>query len=181
MIRPGNRTLAFKLAHNLLYQNASFFKHALVSTIQIRYTLPMNSSDILLGFDFGTKRIGIAVGQTITRTARPLITIKANQGVPDWEALDKLIKLWRPFALIVGIPLNMDGTPQPLTTAAEQFADALRQQYELPVYGIDERLTTKDAREKIFHQGGYKALQNGQIDSVAAQLILETWFMQNRE
>ena len=94
---------------------------------------------ILLGFDFGMKRIGVAVGQTVTKTARPLETLKAKQGVPHWEKILKLIKTWQPDALIVGIPLNMDGTPQPLTEAAEQFANELKKRFELPVYGIDER------------------------------------------
>lgn len=135
--------------------------------------------EILLGFDFGTKRIGVAVGQTITKTARPLAIIPAKNGEPQWDALDKIVNTWRPDAIVVGIPLNMDGTEQPLTQAAKQFEDALRGRFSIPVFGIDERLTTKDAREQIFQKGGYKALQNGQIDSVAAQLILETWFMQS--
>lgn len=140
-----------------------------------------HSSNILLGFDFGMKRIGIAVGQTITQTARPLETIKAKHGVPEWDKLNKLIKIWQPDLLVVGIPLNMDGTEQPLTQAAKQFADSLREAYKLPVYGIDERLSTKDARERLFNQGGFKALQHGQVDSVAAQLILQNWLSQHTE
>ncbi len=138
-----------------------------------------NTTDILLGFDFGMKRIGIAVGQTITKTARPLVTLKAKDGIPQWEELDKLVKTWRPDALIVGIPLNMDGTEQNVTLSAKKFADSLKERYNLPVFGVDERLTTRDAREQMFSKGGYKALKNGQVDSVAAQLILETWFMQS--
>ena len=133
---------------------------------------------ILLGFDFGMKRIGVAVGQTVTKTARALTTLQAKQGIPPWELLGKLIKTWQPDALIVGIPLNMDGTRQRLTEAAQQFADSLEERYSLPVYGIDERLSTKDARERLFTEGGYKALQNGQVDSIAAQLILENWLTQ---
>jgi len=133
---------------------------------------------ILLGFDFGMKRIGVAVGQTLTKTARPLVTLNAKQGVPPWDTLAKLLKTWQPDALIVGIPLNMDGTKQPLTDAAERFADSLKERFNLPVFGIDERLSTKDARERLFTEGGYKALQNGQVDSMAAQLILENWLTQ---
>lgn len=148
--------------------------------IQVGYNPFMNKSahEILLGFDFGMKRIGVAVGQTVTKTARPLTVIQAAQGIPQWDALSKLIKTWQPDALVVGIPLNMDGTEQAVTLAARAFADALRERYKLPVYGIDERLTTREAREQLFSQGGYKALQKTQIDSVAAQLILQTWFMQ---
>jgi putative Holliday junction resolvase len=137
-----------------------------------------SSSDILLGFDFGMKRIGVAVGQMVTKTARPLGVIHAKEGKPQEDELNKFIKTWRPNAIVVGIPLNMDGTEQSITQAARNFANLLHEQYNVPVYGIDERLTTKEAREQMFAKGGYKALQNGQVDSVAAQLILETWFMQ---
>ena len=134
---------------------------------------------MVMAFDFGTKRIGIAIGQTITQTARPLATINAKDGVPEWQSLTTLIKKWRPDALIIGIPLNMDGTEQPLTTFARIFANSLKEQYNLPIFEMDERLTTKDARDRIFTEGGYKALQGGQIDQVAAQLILQNWFDEN--
>ncbi len=137
-----------------------------------------NTQQILLAFDFGMKRIGVAVGQTVTQSARPLKTLKANQGRPQWEIVTKLIKTWQPDALVVGIPLNMDGTQQPLTTAALAFSDELKLRYDLPVYGVDERLSTKDARERLFNQGGYKALQEGEVDSVAAQLILQNWLIE---
>jgi putative Holliday junction resolvase len=137
-----------------------------------------NVQKTLLGFDFGMKRIGVAVGQTITRTARPLVTLKTNEGIPQWDVLSKLIKTWQPDALVVGVPLNMDGTEQFLTQAAQKFSESLQQRYGLPVYGIDERLSTKDARERLFNQGGYKALQEGQVDSVAAQLILQNWLIE---
>lgn len=134
---------------------------------------------ILLGFDFGMKRIGVAVGQTITQSARPLVTLNANQGIPQWEMIAKLIKTWNPDALVVGIPLNMDGTEQPLTQTAQKFSDALKERFKLPVYGMDERLSTKDARERLFNEGGYKALEGAEVDSVAAQLILENWLMEH--
>lgn len=134
---------------------------------------------ILISFDFGLKRIGVAIGQTVTQTARPLDTIQAKEGIPNWNAVTKLIKKWLPDALIVGVPLNMDGTDQPISTKARQFAASLRNEYQIAVYEMDERLTTKDARERLFAQGGYKALQDGQVDRVAAQLILQNWFAEN--
>ena len=134
---------------------------------------------ILIGFDFGMKRIGVAIGQTVTKSARPLDTLKAKKGVPDWQLVAKIIKKWQPDALVVGIPINMDGTNQPITQDARDFAENLRNQYQLPVFEIDERLTSKDARERLFLQGGYKALQDGQVDRVAAQLILQNWFAEN--
>ena len=134
---------------------------------------------ILMAFDFGKKRIGMAIGQTVTQSARPLTTLSAKDGTPDWQTLDALMKKWRPDACVVGIPLNMDGTEQPLTHIARAFANALKDQYNLPVYEMDERLTTKDARERLFAEGGYKALQEGQVDQVAAQLILQNWFAEH--
>lgn len=131
---------------------------------------------IVIGFDFGMKRIGVAIGQSITQTARPLSTLQAKQGVPNWDAITKLIQKWLPDALIVGIPLNMDGTEQKITKDAKQFASALQERYKLPVYQVDERLTTKDARDRLFTEGGYKALHDGQVDRIAAQLIIQNWF-----
>jgi putative Holliday junction resolvase len=139
------------------------------------------SHDILFGFDFGMKRIGVAVGQTVTKSASPLATIQANQGAPHWDSLTKLVKKWHPDALIVGIPLNMDGTEQRLTQAAQKFADLLRDRFKLPVYGMDERLTSVEAKARVFTEGGYKALKNTEIDSVAAQLILQNWLAQMDE
>jgi len=130
---------------------------------------------LLLGFDFGTKRIGVAIGQMITHSARPLPSIKAVNGLPSKETLAKLIKQWQPEALVVGIPLNMDGSEQAVTIKARYFAEWLRENFHLPVHEIDERLTTKAAKERLFAEGGYKALQDGQVDSVAAQLILQNW------
>lgn len=141
----------------------------------------MNNLKILLAFDFGMKRIGVAVGQSVTETARPLITLSAKNGQPDWTSVTPLIKKWRPDALIVGIPLNMDGSDQPITQEARSFANALKEQYNLPVFEMDERLTTKDARERLFNEGGYKALQSGQVDQVAAQIILQNWFAEKKK
>lgn len=145
----------------------------------------MNQSDkelaILMGFDFGTKRIGVAIGQMVTKVARPLLTLQAKDGVPAWDKLNNLVKRWQPQAFVVGIPLNMDGSEQPLTQLARSFALMLHERYKLPVYETDERLTTVDARERLFAEGGYQALQDGQVDSMAAQLILQTWLNSQSE
>jgi putative Holliday junction resolvase len=131
-----------------------------------------------IGFDFGLKRIGAAVGQSVTMSATPLSIIKV-QGVSHWKAITKLIETWKPNALIVGIPVSMDGLEQPITKHARRFAKQLYDLFHLPVYQVDERLTTKAAREKIYEIGGYKALQKTAIDSVAAGLILESWMREN--
>lgn len=130
----------------------------------------------LMAFDFGTKRMGVAIGQTLTRSATPLETLTMKNGNPPWDNIQKLIQRWKPEALIVGIPLNMDGTDQPITLTARAFAETLAEKTQLPVHQTDERLTTKSAREQLFLEGGYKALQTGQVDAYAAKLILENWF-----
>lgn len=138
-----------------------------------------NNTQTFLGFDFGEKRIGTAVGQNITNQARPLITITTQEGEPNWNAIQTLIDEWRPHALVVGIPYNMDGSEQFTTALAKAFALQLNRRFQLPVYEIDERLTTVAARDEVFAQGGYKALKNKQIDCYAAKLILETWLYSN--
>lgn len=120
-----------------------------------------------LCFDYGEKRIGLAVGQAVTRTATPLAIIKVRNGAPEWERIAAMIDQWRPDALVVGHPLQMDGTRQELTDRAERFSRALAGRYRLPVYLADERLTTIEARSR---SGARKAL-----DAVAAQIILEGW------
>jgi putative Holliday junction resolvase len=135
----------------------------------------------LLAFDYGTKRIGVAVGQTITVTARPLATLHANNGEPDWSDIASLIKQWQPDALIVGIPLDLDSAEQKITFLAKDFGEKLHQRFELPVYMVDERYSTIEARQMLFDQGGYKKLKRSEVDSWAAKLILEGWFSQKSE
>lgn len=126
----------------------------------------------LLGFDFGTKSIGVAVGQTITAHAQPLAALAAKDGQPQWSLVEQLVKTWQPDYLVVGLPLNMDGTEQPLTQLARKFGQRLHGRFGLPVQYQDERLTTTAAREALFAEGGYRNLTKGQVDSAAAQLIL---------
>lgn len=135
---------------------------------------------IVLGFDFGMKKIGIAVGQTLTKTANPLTILSAKEGEPDWQELHKIIQHWKPQALVVGKPLNMDGSNQPVTLAAEHFANELKSRYGLPVYFSDERLSSVQARANVFKEGGYRALRKKPVDGVAAQIILQDW-LENQE
>jgi len=128
-----------------------------------------------LGFDFGFKRIGVAVGQRLTGSASPLPTIAAKQGIPEWSMLQKLITQWHPQALIVGLPTCINDEALYTTTAARRFAKQLRKQFSLPVHLVDERLSTVAAREQLFEQGGYRKLKSAQVDSVAACVILEQW------
>lgn len=129
----------------------------------------------LLGFDFGTHNIGVAVGQTITGTASPLAALRAKDGQPDWHVVERLINEWQPQRIVVGLPLNMDGTEQPLTQLARKFANRLHGRFGLPVELQDERLTTIAAKEELFARGGFRQLSKDKIDSAAAQLILEDY------
>ncbi|HHF0443930.1 TPA: Holliday junction resolvase RuvX [Haemophilus influenzae] len=129
-----------------------------------------------LAFDFGTKSIGCAIGQSITGTAQALPAFKAQDGIPNWEAIEKCLKEWKPDVVIVGLPLNMDGTEQNLTLLARKFANRLQGRFGVNVHLQDERLTTTQARSEIFERGGFKALKKGKIDGVSACLILESWF-----
>ncbi len=131
----------------------------------------------ILAFDFGLARIGVAVGQTITGTANPLPTLLAKDGVPDWNKVETLIKEWQPDMLIVGEPFNMDRTDQQITKRARKFANRLHGRYGIRVELNDERLSSAAAREEIFEFGGYQKLKKTQIDSIAAALILESWFL----
>lgn len=135
-------------------------------------------SGVYLGFDFGYKRIGVAVGQHITQTARPLNTLSAQDGVPDWGVVDKLMREWRPQALIVGLPTTIDDSEQYTTTAAKAFARKLQKRFSLPVHLVDERLSTVEARAQLFAEGGYRKIKNTPIDSIAACIILEQWLQQ---
>ncbi|MET1256560.1 Holliday junction resolvase RuvX [Aliikangiella maris] len=133
----------------------------------------------ILAFDFGLARIGVAVGQSITGTASPLNTLKAIDGKPDWVAVEQLIKQWQPQKVLVGEPLNMDGTEQEITKRARKFANQLHGRFGLAFEMVDERLSSVAARDELFDSGGFKKLKKTQIDSVAAALILESWFACN--
>lgn len=135
-------------------------------------------SQTVLAFDFGTNSIGCAVGQSITGTAQGLPAFKAQDGIPNWEQIGKVIAQWQPDLLVVGLPLNMDGTEQPLTQRAKKFANRLNGRFNLPVELQDERLTTVEAKSEIFARGGFKALKKGKVDAISACLILESWFEQ---
>ena len=128
----------------------------------------------LIAFDFGEKRIGIAVGQTVTRTATPLETIPVRRAKPDWDAIDRLIDAWKPDAFVVGLPLNMDGTEQPVTALARRFANRLHGRSGLPVHLADERLSTREAWVRLIESGS----RRDEPDPIAAQVILEGWFAQ---
>jgi putative Holliday junction resolvase len=150
-----------------------------------------HKSHTLLGFDYGLKRIGVAVGQELTGTATALVTIRATDGKPDWDAITRLIKQWQPDELIIGLPLNMDGTFHELTYKAQRFGNQLHGRYNLPAHFMDERLSSLEAERQLKSQfqvpakkGGRQKIHKGQaedIDKQAAKVILESWLNQQRK
>lgn len=125
------------------------------------------STETYICFDYGAKRTGVAVGQTLTGTATPLETIEALNGRPDWDRISAIIRQWQPDALIVGLPVTMDNSRQIITENAEKFARQLEGRYQLQVFRAEERLTTYEARNRL--------KRTHDLDPVAAQLILESW------
>lgn len=138
----------------------------------------MTAARTILGFDFGMKNIGIAVGQELTSTANPLTAIKARDGIPDWEQIRKLLDEWKPALLVVGLPLNMDGTEQEMTAAARRFGNRLHGRFNLPVEWQDERLSTYEALDQMGIRSKMDSRQRSDIDQLSAQLILQSWLNQ---
>ena len=135
---------------------------------------------LLLGFDYGSKQIGVAVGQVITGQARELCILKAQNGVPDWQKVDALLREWQPDAIVVGLPLNMDGTPSEMSERAEKFARRLNGRFNLPVHTHDERLTTYEAKGQRLQQGQNSGYRERPVDALAAALLLEGWLAEHR-
>ncbi|WP_122672017.1 Holliday junction resolvase RuvX [Pseudomonas viridiflava] len=137
---------------------------------------------LLLGFDFGTKQIGVAVGQAITGQARELCTLKAQNGIPDWDKVQALIKEWQPDAIVVGLPLNMDGTRSNMSDLAEKFSRKLNGRFGVAVYTHDERLTTFEAKGERMARGGQKgSYRDNPVDAIAAALLLQGWLDEHPE
>lgn len=127
----------------------------------------------VLGFDFGFKHIGVALGNTNMQWARPLIRLKAQDGVPNWNRINDLIIEWDIQAFIVGLPLNLDGSTQEVSFAAKKFSRKLTGRFNLPVFLIDERYTTKEAR--ILHKNALE------YDTLSAAIIIESWLREQKK
>lgn len=136
----------------------------------------------LLGFDFGLRRIGVAVGQTVTETATPLATLASHDGTPDWEAIDALVARWRPDLLVVGIPSNEDGSRHALARPIGRFARMLEQRYGLKVDLVDENLSSAEASQLLKRQrrtGRKRRVRKAELDRVSAAILLERWMKAN--
>lgn len=137
---------------------------------------PKNQTDTYLGFDFGNKKIGIAVGQTTTGTASPLQTVRSINQAPNWLVISSLIHEWRPSGLVVGISKQVDGSDNVITPRMLKFCRQLEGRYNLPVYQQDETLSTFEAKQLLFDEVNLSAGKLWEVqDQLAAQLILQTW------
>lgn len=134
------------------------------------------TEETYLGFDFGTKKIGVAVGQTLTNSASPLETVRAVRQKPNWQAISRLLETWRPDALVVGVSYQQDGSENPVTQSTLRFCRQLEGRYNKPVYQIDETLTTVESKSLLFDDMKFSVTKMWELqDQFAAQLILQTW------
>jgi putative Holliday junction resolvase len=129
----------------------------------------------VLGFDFGLKRIGIATGQVITGTASPLTTLQAVNQSPDWSGIEKHIRQWNPDALVVGIPYLLDGGETDITRTARNFSRELERRFKLPVYTVDESLSSFEAEQQLRQNKKIDKHNKHEIDKMAAAIIVQSW------
>lgn len=142
-------------------------------------SVPVDSSKPItaLAFDYGTQRIGVAYGQSVSGTAKAVCVLKAKDGIPNWDDIQALIEEWKPTAFVVGLPYNLDGSDSELLKRAIKFANRLNGRFNKPCYGMDERLSSKAAIEQIVEENdGALRHKKSAIDDVAAQIILQNWF-----
>ncbi len=125
-----------------------------------------------LAFDYGLRQIGVAVGQTLTDSASPLTVLRARDGQPDWAQVETLIRDWGPQLLLVGLPLNMDGSESDFCARTRKFARRLHGRFGLPTRMVDERLSTREAKDR---GGSRESYRENPVDNLAAQVILESW------
>ena len=132
-----------------------------------------------MAFDFGLRQIGVAMGNSLLGTTQPLPILRAKDGIPDWQALQALVAEWSPDLLVVGDPLNMDGTVSELSTRARKFARRLEGRLGLEVAMSDERLSSFEAKQNSREQGHRGDFKAQPVDSLAAELILRSWLAEN--
>ncbi|WP_372988484.1 Holliday junction resolvase RuvX [Marinobacter sp.] len=140
--------------------------------------MPEAASRRVMAFDFGTRRIGVAVGQELLGTGQPVALIPARDGIPDWQQIESLLQEWRPDLVVVGLPLNMDDTENEMCARARKFGKRLHGRYHVPVEMVDERLTSFEAKGEVMAAGGSRDFGRHGVDDRAAVLILETFFTQ---
>ena len=135
----------------------------------------MTAHETVLAIDYGLRNMGVAVGNTLSQTAQPLAIINAQDGVPDWDALAKLIEEWQPHRVVVGHPLNMDGTESEISERVMKFARQVGGRYQRIVTLVDERLSSREAKAAALASGHNGDFAAKPIDDEAAAIILSTW------
>jgi len=135
----------------------------------------------VLAFDFGTRRIGVASGQEMLGTGQALAMLPASDGLPDWQQIGTLLQEWQPDLVVVGLPLNMDGTENDMCARARKFGKRLHGRFHVAVEMVDERLTSFAAKGDVMAAGGSRNYGKHGVDDRAAVLILETWFNQQSQ
>ena len=134
------------------------------------------TAQTIMAFDFGTQKMGIAVGQSLIQNSNPLALFPMKDGIPNWENLLKIVQEWQPHLFLVGLPLNMDDSESELSARARKFARRLRHQTNIQTWMVDERLTTRNARQELMNLHAQGQAKHIQADSLAAGLLLESWY-----
>ncbi len=142
---------------------------------------PAEPAGYILAFDYGLRHIGVAAGQTVTRSANPLQDLTAKRGTPDWRSVDALVSEWRPVRILVGLPLNMDDTDSSMSMRTRRFAATLHVRYRIPVSLVDERLSSREVRSMLDEQHASNRRSNTRTRSVSSHglsacVITQTWF-----
>ncbi|AXY55556.1 Holliday junction resolvase RuvX [Acinetobacter chinensis] len=136
----------------------------------------LTQPQLILAFDFGTQKMGMAVGSSLIESANPLALFPMKDGIPNWDELLKIVKQHQPSLFLVGLPLNMDDTESELSTRARKFARRLRHQTNIETLMVDERLTTREARDELEHYQAQGRAKKLAADSIAAALFIESWY-----
>ncbi|MCG2608580.1 Holliday junction resolvase RuvX [Acinetobacter sp. SM34] len=136
----------------------------------------LSQPQMIMAFDFGTQKMGMAVGQSMIESANPLALFPMKDGIPNWDALLKIVKQYQPTLFLVGLPLNMDDSESELSTRSRKFARRLRHQTNIETLMVDERLTTREARDELDHYQAQGRAKKLAADSIAAALFIESWY-----
>ena len=134
------------------------------------------TAQTIMAFDFGTQKMGIAVGQSLIQNSNPLALFPMKDGIPNWENLLKIVQEWQPHLFLVGLPLNMDDSESELSARARKFARRLRHQTNIQTWMVDERLSTREARNTLEHYQANGQAKRLSADSFAASLLIESWY-----
>jgi len=143
------------------------------------------SNSTIMAFDYGSKRIGVAIGQQLTASTQPLETVAVRQNKPDWDHISRLLQEWQPGLLLIGLPLTEDGSEQEMSIAARRFANRLNGRYQLPVELVDERFSSIEAEELVVNARRNGRLKKSKlkqaVDQIAAELIIQTWLTEQQQ